>query len=146
MKVIFLQDIKNIGKAGEIKDLSEGYARNFLFPKKLALEANAENMKVYENQKLLEKKKHEQLVKEALMLKEKLEKASCTITVKVGEDDKMFGSVTNSDISKNLENIGFKIEKKDIILEHPIKELGVYTVDIKLHHEVSAKVKIWVVK
>jgi large subunit ribosomal protein L9 len=146
MKVIFLQDIKNIGKAGEIKDLSEGYARNFLFPKKLALEANAENMKVYENQKLIEKKKYEQLIKDAHTLKEKLEKASCTITVKVGEDDKMFGSVTNSDISKHLENSGFKIEKKDIILEHPIKELGVYTVDVKLHHDVTAKVKIWVVK
>ncbi|MFC1546783.1 50S ribosomal protein L9 [bacterium] len=146
MKIILLQDVARIGKSGEIKKVSQGYAMNFLIPKKMALSANDKNMRVYEHKRFLEKKKQEKLVHEAELRAKELEKLSCTISVKVGEDDKMFGSVTNADVAKFIKDSGFEIDKKDIKLDEPIKELGVYTIEVKLHQQVTGKVKLWIVK
>jgi large subunit ribosomal protein L9 len=146
MKVILLTNVNGLGKSGEIKDVKSGYARNFLFKKKLALEANAANMKIYNMKKVQEKKHIEKEIQEAQDLATKIEKLEITLAVKVGEDNKLFGSVTNADIAKELKNNKFDIEKKDILLEDTIKTLGVYTVEIKLHTEVKAKLKLWIVK
>jgi len=146
MKVILLKDIKGIGLGGEIKEVSAGYARNFLLKNALALEASDANMKIYNMKKIEVEKILKKEIKEAEILAEKISKIELTIPVKVGEDNKLFGSVTASDIAKELEKKGFDISKKDILLDFTIKVLGVYTVEIKIHHEVKAKLKIWVVK
>lgn len=147
MQIILMKDVNGIGKAGEIKNVSDGYARNFLFPQKCALAANDANKRVFDNEKARERKAAEKEIHDAKLSAEKLEKVSCTLKVKVGEEDKMYGSVTTHDIAKKLEEQGFTaIDKKMILLDEPLKELGVYTVDVKLQHDIIAKVKIWVVK
>ncbi|MFH1379236.1 MAG: 50S ribosomal protein L9 [bacterium] len=146
MKVILKQDIKELGHAGEIKNVSDGYARNYLFPKGLVFEANKSNLKRWEHEKKsLDKKKALALQKDQEQAAE-MEKLSCTITVKTGDDNKMFGSVTAADISESLKDLGFTIEKKDILLDGPIKELGAYVVDVRISSQVNAKVKVWVVE
>ena len=146
MKVILVEDVKSIGAMGDIVDVKDGYARNFLFPKKLAREAVNSNLKIIEDikkKKLLAAAREK---KEAEAIKAKLAFLSCTITVEAGDDDKLFGSVTSQDISHAFEAEGLAIDKKQIILEEPIKKLGVYHVSVKLHPEVTAEVKVWVVK
>ena len=146
MKVILVEDVKSIGAMGDIVDVKDGYARNFLFPKKLAREAVNSNLKIIEDikkKKLLTAAREK---KEAEAIKAKLALLSCTITVEAGDDDKLFGSVTSQDISHAFEAEGLVIDKKQIILEEPIKKLGVYHVSVKLHPEVTAEVKVWVVK
>jgi len=146
MKVILIEDVKSIGSMGDIIDVKDGYARNFLFPKKLAREAINSNLKIIEDikkKKLIAQAKEK---KEADAIKEKISALSCTIPVEAGEDDKLFGSVTSQDISRAFETEGLVIEKRKIILEEPIKKLGVYNISIKLHPEVIAEVKVWVVK
>lgn len=146
MKVILLKDIVDLGKSGEIKDVKSGYARNFLFKNNLALEANDANMKIYNAKKLEEEKIIKKQLKDAEELAKKLNKIELNISVKVGEDDKLFGSVTSADIAKALQTKGFEVNKKDILLDEVLKSLGVYTIDIKLSHEVKARLKVWVVK
>lgn len=146
MKVILIEDVKGVGSMGDLIDIRDGYARNFLFPKKLAKPITEGNLKVIE-----EVKKKKALIvtkekKEADALKEKLSLVSCTISVEAGDDDKLFGSVTAQDIAKAFESEGFAIDKKKITLEEPIKKLGVYNLSIKLHPEVTAEAKVWVVK
>jgi large subunit ribosomal protein L9 len=146
MKVILIEDVKDVGTMGDVADVREGYARNFLFPRKLAKPSTDGNLKVIED---IKKKKNLIVVKEkkeAEQLKEKLSLISCTISVEAGEDDKLFGSVTTQDIMKAFELEGFLIDKKKINLDDPIKKLGVYHVSIKLHPEVTAEAKVWVVK
>ncbi len=146
MKVILIEDVKNIGSMGDIVDVKDGYARNFLFPKKLAREAIKSNLKIIadiKKKKLIAQAKEK---KEADAVKEKISALSCTIPVEAGEDDKLFGSVTSQDISRAFEMEGLIIEKRKIILEEPIKKLGVYNISIKLHPEMTAEVKVWVVK
>lgn len=146
MKVILCQDIENLGKYGEIIEVKEGYARNYLLPKKFAFPATAQNLKKVEQKKLLEQKLKEKAKNDASQLLEELNKKSITVKVKVGESKKMFGVVTAQDISDELEKQGITIDKKDILLEEPIRELGVYNVDVKLHPEVVGKIKVWVVE
>lgn len=146
MKVILIEDVKSIGSMGDIIDVKDGFARNFLFPEKLAKEAVNSNLKIID---ALKKKKLAVLAKEkkeAEELKEKISALSCTISVEAGEDDKLFGSVTSQDISHAFELEGLAVEKKKIILEEPIKKLGVYNISVKLHPEVTAEAKVWVVK
>ncbi len=146
MKIVLRQDYEPLGTAGEIVNVKTGFARNFLIPKGYAMLATDKNLKRYENdQKQLhwlqekEKRQSEELAKT-------LENVSCTITVQVGEEDKMFGSVTSQNITEALEAQGYTIDKRKILLEEPIKSLGIYSVPIKLHADVEAKVKVWVVK
>lgn len=146
MKVILRNQVENVGDAGEMVDVKPGFARNFLLPKGLALVANKANQAVYENEKkqsALRLTKEKQVAEEFM---QKLEAASVTIAVSVGEEDKLFGSVTSQDIADQLATQGLELDKRKIILDEPIKALGLYTVDFKLHPEVIGKVKVWVVK
>lgn len=146
MKVILLEDVKNLGKGGESVSVADGYARNFLIPRKLALGASPAALKVYENEAKARVKKREREKKEAQALAEKIGGLSLTIARIAGEDDKLFGSVTNGDIAESLAKEGFKVDKRDIDLPEPLKALGIFEVPVALHPEVKAQVKVWVVK
>ena len=146
MKVILVEDVKSIGAMGDIIDVKDGFARNFLSPKKLARVAIGSSLKIIED---IKKKKVIAVLKErkeADGLKAKISGLSLTITVEAGDDDKLFGSVTSQDVANSFEQEGLSIDKKKIMLEEHIKKLGVYQIPIKLHPEVIAEVKVWVVK
>ena len=146
MKVILVEDVKALGKSGEQVNVADGYARNFLVPKKLALVASPANQRVYENEAKARVKKHEKEKAEAQAMGEKLGALSLTIARMAREDDKLFGSVTNGDIAEALAKEGHKIDKRDIELPEHLKALGIFEVPLKLHPEVTAKIKVWVVK
>lgn len=146
MKVILRQDHENLGEAGTIINVKPGFARNFLIPQSLAMAASPQNKKRFENEKKQMNWRKEQEKRKAEEMAKTLENVSCTIIVQVGEEDKLFGSVTSQNIAESLESQGYEIDKRKIQLEEPIKSLGIYSVPIKLHTEVDAKVKVWVVK
>lgn len=146
MKVILRTDIANVGRQGDIKEVSPGYARNYLLPRQMAMEATEQNLKIWNKEKVKLEKQREKIIADARAVAEKVEKVSLTMPVRVGEAGKLFGSVTSANIAKALEEQGFAIEKHDILLHDPIKELGVFTVDIRLHPEVIAKIKVWVIE
>jgi len=146
MKVILKEDVERLGKAGEMVEVSDGYARNFLIPQSKAIKATVENVKQLQHQKRVVSHKINKAKMEAENLAAKIESLSCTISMHAGEKDKLFGSVTSKDIVQSLREEGIEIDKKHIILEEPIKALGVYTVPIKLHPEVVANLKVWIVK
>ena len=146
MKVILIEDVSKLGSMGDVVQVKNGHARNFLFPRKLASPATDSNLKLIDE---IKKKKALALTKEkknAETLREKLSLASCTIAVEAGDDDRLFGSVTTQDIAQAFEDEGLSIDKRKIVIEEPIKKLGVYHVAVKLHPEVSGEVKVWVVK
>jgi len=145
MKVILQKDIEKVGLIGDIINVSDGYARNYLLPKGLAVKAFENNLHQFEHQKKALQAKINKTRKEAMSLAEKLKAHSCTISKKVGENEKIFGSVTNADIQDVLKKDGFDISKKDILIDEPIKSLGVYTVNIKVDKGVDASLKVWVV-
>ncbi|MFH1784502.1 MAG: 50S ribosomal protein L9 [bacterium] len=153
MKVILKQDVKSVGKQGDAVQVATGYARNYLLPKNLAVEANDKNLLKLDQEKQVMEKKQGKVMKEAQKLAGAIEKISCTILAKVGDTDKMFGQVGTLDIVDALASKGIQIEKKQVLLEEPIRELGVYTVPVKLYvseadaeKKVIAKLKVWVVK
>ena len=146
MKIILTETLDKLGDAGSVVDVKDGYARNYLIPRKLALVASRGNMKVYEELKRQKEAHDNRAQREAVALSKKLEKASCTIPVAVGKEDQIFGSVTAQHVSEHLVEQGFEIDRRLIQLEEPIRALGVYDVSIRLHAEVSATVKVWVVK
>jgi len=146
MEVILKEDISNLGKAGDVVKVKEGYARNYLIPKDLALKVTPSNLKVIEAQRKLREKKEEDKKKKAEDLAQKLSTVSCTVAMSAGEEDKLFGAVTNADIAQALQSEGAAVDKKDIVLEEEIHKLGIYYANVKLHPEVSQKVKVWVVK
>jgi len=145
VKVILTKDVKKLGKKGEIKDVSEGYARNYLFPREMAVEATEGQLKDLEVKKKKEQKKQEKLRAEAEATKEQLEKEKLVIYQKTGDAGKLFGSVTNKDVAKKLKDQGHTIDKKKIEME-PIKELGTHQVKVKLHPEVSATLDVQVIE
>ncbi|MGI6065262.1 MAG: 50S ribosomal protein L9 [Bacillota bacterium] len=143
MKVILNQDVKNLGKKGDIAKVAEGYARNFLFPKGLAVEASKENLArlAQENARIEAKKDRE--LEQAKATGEKLREAVITISAKAGEGGRLFGSVTNKEISEQIAGqLKVKVDKRKIELAEPIKNLGTYEAVIKLHPEIQVKVKI----
>lgn len=146
MKVILIEDVPKLGSMGDVIQVKDGYARNLLFPKKLAKPATAPNLKIVDDIKRKKELVLEKEKKAAEELKERLSLISCTIPVEAGDDDKLFGSVTAQDISKAFEAEDLVIDRRKFILEEPIKKLGVYRVSVKLHPEVTADVKVWVVK
>jgi len=155
VKVILKDDIKELGQCGEVVEVKGGYARNYLIPKNLAVQATPGNLKSIEEIKKQKGFRDNKKKKEADRIKDKLEKISITAEVEkisitaevhVGEEDKIFGSVTVATIVGLLKQQGFEIDKRLIILEEPIKALGVYTIQIKLEKDVIANVKLWVVK
>jgi large subunit ribosomal protein L9 len=143
MKIILLQDIKGTGKKGDIINSSDGYARNFLFPRKLAIEATAQNLEELKRQK--DSVEHKRAVnrENSLDLKDRLEKQAIEIVAKSGQNGKLFGAVTAMDIEKAIKDATkIEVDKRKISLDEAIKAIGVYTVTIKLFEDVSAKVKI----
>lgn len=146
MKVILKKDFDTLGKIGEIVVVKPGYARNYLIPLGIALKADDKNVKILDAEQKRQELKLSKDKKIAEKLAEKMEGVSCTATVKVGEEDKVFGSVTTQEIADLLKDKGFEIDRKKISLDEPIKALGIYTIPIKLHAEVEAKIKLWVVK
>jgi large subunit ribosomal protein L9 len=146
MKVILRQDFETLGEAGKVLTVKDGYARNFLIPRGIAYEASGQAMRLFEHDKLrLEAKKNREK-KQAETLRTKLDGVSVTATVPVGEEDRVFGSVTAQDIADLLVAKGFEVDKRKIQLDEPIKALGFYEVPVKLHGEVQALIKVWVVK
>ena len=146
MKVIIKQDFEQLGRSGEIVEVRSGYARNYLIPKGIAVVATPKNMKMFEEeQRLSEIRKHKDQ-KTAEKLAKELETVSLTVAVAVGEEDRIFGSVTAQNIADKLKEKGYNIDKKKIQMKEPIKALGIYTVGIKLYTDVEANVRVWVVK
>jgi large subunit ribosomal protein L9 len=146
MKVILKADIERLGKVGEVVTVAAGYARNFLMPRELAFEATEKNLARIEVDKKRYVKVQAKARLDAETLAAKLAALSLTIRQPAGESDKLFGTVTTMDIATALEKEGFSIDRKQITIEEPIKTLGIYTVPVKLAPEVSAAVKVWVVR
>ncbi|HHY99502.1 MAG TPA: 50S ribosomal protein L9 [Sedimentibacter sp.] len=143
MKVILLEDIKNIGKKGQIINAKDGYARNYLIPKKLAIEATEANIRNLEAEKRRKEEKEKELLQEARSLEEELMKKTIVIKAKTGEHGKLFGSITTKEIADVLEKEHkIAIDKKKFDLEEPIKSVGEYKVRIKLHPQVNAELKV----
>ena len=143
MKVILTQDIKGVGKKDEIINANDGYARNFLFPKKMAVEANKQNMTLLQGRKDSANFKKEQDKEKANEIKEKISKIMLTIKVKSGENGKIFGSITSKEISTELKKQhNIEIDKKKIMLKEAIKEQGTFTIEIKLYEGIIGKLKI----
>ena len=146
MKVLLREDYKGLGEAGSVVKVKDGFARNFLIPRGIAYLATEQNQKRYENDLKQQSWRVERDKHKAEELAKTLENVSCTISVQVGEEDKLFGSVTAQNIADNLAEQGYKIDRRKIQLDEPIKSLGIYSVAIKLHQDVDASVKVWVVK
>lgn len=146
MKVIFLKDVKGKGKAGEVKEVADGYARNHLLPNNLAIEATKSNLQALKAKKRSEEKKAQQIKQEAEQLKEKLEKMEVKITAKAGEGGRLFGAVTNKQIADVLKKQNIVIDRRKIELDEPIRSLGYTKVPIKIHPEVTATLNVHVVE
>ncbi len=144
MKVILLKDVKKLGKAGEVVNVKEGYARNYLFPRNLAIEATAKALAALEKDKKMKMEIAKRKEEKAREIAKELEKFTLTFKKKAADTGKIFGSITNKEIAQQLKNRGFDIEKKSIKIEH-IKNVGTYFAEVKLHPNVVAKVKVVVV-
>lgn len=143
MEVILLQDVKALGKKGDIVKVNDGYARNFLLPKKLGLEANKQNLNELSRQKAAEEQRQKELLEEAKEQAKKLEALSVKVAIKAGEGGKTFGSVSSKEITGSIkEQYGMDIDKKKLLLSDPIKQAGEYTVPVKLHPQVTAQLKL----
>jgi large subunit ribosomal protein L9 len=131
---------------GDVVKVKDGYARNLLLPSKWVSLATSANIKMIEKQKLKKAREEEKAKSQAEALAEKLGKMSCTVTVEVNDLDKLYGSVSEADIRRALETEGFSLDDKQIIIDQPIEELGIFEVGVKLHPEVTAKFRLWVAK
>ena len=146
MEVILLQDDKRLGKKGDVIKVANGYARNYLFPKRLALPNTPNNLNVFKEKERINAIRENRSKRQATHIAEKLLSISCTAAVQAGEDDKLFGSVTSADIAKLLHEQGIDIDKRKIMMDEPLKALGIYNIPVKLHPEVEGKIKVWVVR
>jgi large subunit ribosomal protein L9 len=146
MKVILTQDIAGLGSIGDLITVKDGFGRNYLVPQGKAIQATSQSMKKLEHQKRQIREKIDKAKREAERLAARIESVSCTVAKAVGEEDKLFGSVTGMDIEASLKLEGVEIDRKKINLPEPIKSLGIYNIPIKLHPEVTATLKLWVVK
>lgn len=147
MKVIFTQDVKGKGKKGEVKNVSEGYARNYLLKNNLAVEATQGNLKGLEAQKNKEKQKEQEEVKKAEQLRDTLKKLEVTLKTKAGDGGRLFGSITSKQIAEELQKAhNIKIDKRKIELDQPIRSLGYTNVPVKLHNDVTGEIKVHVLE
>jgi large subunit ribosomal protein L9 len=146
MKVILKSDVERLGKTGDVVAVAAGYARNYLLPRGLALEATARSVEQIKIDRKRAEKARQQKAADAAALARKLEQISLTVSKQAGESDKLFGTVTAMEIAEALEKEGHEIDKRKLEPEEPIKTLGIYTVPVRLHADVTAKVKLWVVK
>ena len=146
MEIILTENVENLGKVGDVKKVKDGYARNFLIPRSLAVAATDANIKRIEKEKAKKLALHEEQRKQAQAKADSLAKVSITVTVEVNDQEKLYGAVTETEILKALEAEGQKIEKKSLVIEKPIEELGIFEIGVKLHPEVIAKIRLWVTK
>ena len=146
MDVILRQDVDKLGKAGEVVTVKDGFGRNYLLPHGLAYQATDSNKRRLDAEHAVKGKKHAAEVGAAQAIATKLEALSLTFTMKAGEGDKLFGSVTAGDVAERLQAEGFDVDKKAIELDEPFKALGVYKVPVRLHAAVKPEVRVWVVK
>jgi large subunit ribosomal protein L9 len=146
MRIVLRENVEKLGRRGEVVKVADGYARNFLLPKKLAFEATDANLKRIEQERRVREVQESRDKQESQALSTRMSQLSLTAVRKVGENEILYGSVTNGDVAELLEKEGFTIDKRKILLDDPIKSLGIYEVAVKLHPEVTATIKVWVVK
>lgn len=147
MEIVLLEDVKSLGKKGQVVKVNEGYARNFILPKKLGVEATSKNLNDLKLKKANEEKVAAQQLATAKELRDKLEKASVSLAIKAGDNGKAFGSVSTKEIAKAIdEQLSLDIDKKKIVLPEPLKTFGTHEVPIKLHKDVTAKLAVKVVE
>ena len=146
MKVILREDVQGVGNIGDVLEVAPGYARNYLLPRSKAVEATGRNLKSVDHAKRVIAEKAKKEKAEVEEYAKKVSAAAVTITMQVGKDDKLFGSVTTKDIAEALTAQGVEVDKRKIHLDHPIKELGTVSVSVKLHSQVTATVNVTVVK
>jgi large subunit ribosomal protein L9 len=146
VELILLEDVHSLGKIGEVVKVADGYARNYLVPRGIAAKATAGSLRQLESKKALIEEQYAAELASATEQKSKMEELSLTIAMQAGEDEKLYGSVSTQQIATGLEEQGFSIDRKKIMLSTPIRELGMFTVDIHLHAEVTVSIKVWVVK
>lgn len=146
MRVILIKDHENLGKTGDTVDVKNGYARNYLVPQGIALIANSVGLKKMQEQLRLKELRNNKTLQKAREIADKLNSLSLTIPVQVGEEDRVFGAVTSQMIADQLQEKGYEIDKKHIQLEEPIKALGIFEIPVKILQDVTATVKLWVIK
>jgi len=146
MKVLLKEDVKNLGSMGDLVTVSDGYARNYLIPKQLAVVADDRNIKEFEHHKKAIFERAAKLRKTSQDLSDRLSTVSLSISAKAGDEEKLFGSVTTMDIADALKGEGFDVDRKKIVLDEPIKRLGTYPVTIKLHPDVTTQIMVHVVQ
>jgi large subunit ribosomal protein L9 len=146
MQVILLEEVSSLGKAGDLVKVSDGYGRNYLIPQNKAILATEKNIKALEHQKRLVQHRMAKTKKDVQKMVQEIEALSCTFAKTVGESGKLFGSVTAMEIEAFLKENGFDVDRKKIQLDEPIKNVGMFTVPIKLHADVVAQLKVWVVQ
>ena len=146
MKVILRENVDKLGKSGQIVEVKNGFGRNFLIPRKLAVEAVGKNLKQLEHEKRIIGDLQKKNLGKAEKIAETLNQHSCTILCQVGEQDKLFGAVTSADIADQLRRDGFDIDRRHIVLAEPLKQLGVFSVPVKLGEGVESSLKVWLVR
>ena len=146
MEVILLKDLEGLGLEGELVKVKPGFARNFLVPKGIALRASKSNLAVAEERKRIKEAKENRVEKANQVLIDKLAKTNITIEVQVGEEERIFGSVTTQDIQKSLEEKGITIDRSCILMEEPIKSLGVHNIPVKISVDLESEIKVYVIK
>lgn len=146
MEIILLSDVENLGESGDVVTVKPGYARNKLIPQGLALRASNRNIAIASEKNRVAEAKLDRENQAMNALAKKLSKVEITIEVKVGDEEKMFGSITNKDIHKELIDKGFEIEKNQISIEEPIKALGIYHINVKISKDITSDVKLYVIK
>lgn len=145
MDIILKEDVQNLGRALEVVKVKNGYAHNFLFPRGLAVLATDSAKKMLENERLKLEEKSRQEKADQQKIADKMKDVSLTIAAKVHEGEKLYGSITASDIAAKLKDVGYDIDKRNVLLAEPIKQLGMFSIKVQLHREVEAKVKLWII-
>jgi len=147
MEIVLKEDVENLGEAGDVVDVADGYARNYLFPKQLAMKATDQKIKEIERQKEKERKKEEERRENAEEIAENLQQEEFSFSVKAGEKGKLFGSITSNDIVEQIQKKGYEdIESNDVVLDENIKSLGVHKVNVNIYDDVSATIDVEVVE
>ena len=144
MKVILCEDVPNLGKMGASVKVADGYARNYLLPRKLAVNAESATAKQIEHELQIIRRREEKLRAAMTEFAKKLEDLTVEVQARAGEEDKLFGSVTNAMIAEKLAEMGVEIDRKQIVLDEPIRALGIFTVPVRLGHGIEATLKVWV--
>lgn len=146
MKVILVENLKSLGTIGQVVEVKPGFARNYLIPQGIAMEVTADSYKRIEELKRKEQKANEKKKKDAADIREKIEKLSVTITTEAKDDDEIYGSITEAQICKALSAEGVDVTKDQLTLSEPIKKIGAYSVEVLVHPEVQASLRVWVVR